>query len=142
MKLKRRNFFLEVIIGIIVVYVSVLILLFIFQRSLMYHPEENNYFGDKLEVEVERVKIVTPDNKSLLGWFHKKDLKNFKTIVYFHGNAGKLENRIHKLNHFKDLDVNFLIIAWRGFSGNKGKPSEKGLYIRFICFTGSQIYHF
>jgi fermentation-respiration switch protein FrsA (DUF1100 family) len=27
------------------------------------------------------------------------------------------------------MDVNFLIIAWRGFSGNKGKPSEKGLYI-------------
>ena len=43
---------MEVIIGIIVVYVSVLILLFIFQRSLMYHPEENNYSGDKLEVEV------------------------------------------------------------------------------------------
>jgi hypothetical protein len=30
----------------------------------MYHPEENNYSGDKLEVEVERVKIVTPDNIS------------------------------------------------------------------------------
>ena len=27
------------------------------------------------------------------------------------------------------MDVNFLIIAWRGFSGNKGKPSEEGLYI-------------
>ena len=25
-----------------------------------------------------------------------KDLKNLKTIVYFHGNAGKLENRIYK----------------------------------------------
>ena len=128
MKLKRRNFFLEVIIGIIVVYVSVLILLFIFQRSLMYHPEENNYFGDQLKVKVKKVKIKTSDNINLLGWFHKKDLKKFKTIVYFHGNAGNLENRIHKLNHFKDMDVNFLIIAWRGFSGNQGKPSEKGLY--------------
>jgi fermentation-respiration switch protein FrsA (DUF1100 family) len=129
MKLKSRNFFLEFIIGIVVVYVSVLILLFIFQRNLMYHPLENNYFGDKLEVNVEKVKITTPDNINLLGWFHKKDLKNFKTIVYFHGNAGKLENRIHKLNHFKDMDVNFLIIAWRGFSENTGKPSEEGLYI-------------
>jgi len=27
------------------------------------------------------------------------------------------------------MNVNFLIIAWRGFSGNKGKPSEEGLYI-------------
>ena len=129
MKLKRRNFFLEFIIGIVVIYTSVLILLFIFQRSLMYHPQENNYFGDKMEVDIEKVNIKTSDNINLLGWFHKKDLKKFKTIVYFHGNAGKLENRIHKLNHFKDMDVNFLIIAWRGFSGNDGKPSEEGLYI-------------
>ena len=128
MKIKRRNFFLEFIIGIIVVYISVLIVLFIFQRSLMYHPLENNYFGDKLEVNVEKVKITTSDNINLLGWFHKKNLKKFKTIVYFHGNAGSLENRIHKLNHFKDMDVNFLIISWRGFSGNSGKPSEQGLY--------------
>ena len=128
MKLKRRNFYLEFIIGIVVVYLSILILLFIFQRNLLYHPLENNYSGDKLEVEVEKVKIVTSDKINLLGWFHKKDLKKFKTIVYFHGNAGALENRIHKLNHFKDMDVNFLIIAWRGFSGNDGKPSEQGLY--------------
>jgi fermentation-respiration switch protein FrsA (DUF1100 family) len=26
------------------------------------------------------------------------------------------------------MDINFLIIAWRGFSGNKGKPTEQGLY--------------
>ena len=129
MKIKRKNFFLEVVIGIFAVYASVLVLLFIFQRNLMYHPEENNYFGDRLEVDIEKVYINTSDNLNLLGWFHKKDLKKFKTIVYFHGNAGKLENRIHKLNHFKDIDINFLIIAWRGFSGNKGKPNEKGLYI-------------
>ena len=129
MKLKRRNFFLEIIIGIIIIYVSVLVILFIFQRNLMYHPNENNYFGYNLEVNIEKVNIKTPDNLSLLGWFHKKDLNKFKTIVYFHGNAGTLDNRIHKLNQFKDMDVNFLIIAWRGFSGNKGKPSENGLYI-------------
>ena len=129
MKLKRRNFLLEVIIGILVVYSSVLIVLFIFQRNLMYHPDENNYFGDKLEVNIEKVKIKTPDKINLLSWFHKKDLKKFKTIIYFHGNAGTLENRIHKLNHFKDMNVNFLIISWRGFSGNDGKPSEEGLYV-------------
>ena len=128
MKLKRRNFLLEIIVGILAIYTLVLILLFIFQRNLMYHPDENNYFGDKLKVNIEKVKIKTSDNINLLAWFHKKDLKKFKTIVYFHGNAGKLENRIHKLNHFKDMKVNFLIIAWRGFSGNEGKPSEEGLY--------------
>jgi len=121
---------LEFIIGIAVVYIFVLVALFIFQRSLMYHPLENNYFGDKLEVNVEKVKIITSDNIDLLGWFHKKDLKKFKTIVYFHGNAGSLENRIYKLNHFKNIDVNFLIISWRGFSGNSGKPSEQTIQRR------------
>ena len=121
--------FLKIIIGILVIYTSLLLLLFIFQRNLMYHPDENNYSDDKLEVDIKKVKINTSDGLDLLGWFHKKDLKKFKTIIYFHGNAGKLENRIHKLNHFKDMDVNFLIIAWRGFSGNDGKPSEESLYI-------------
>ena len=119
---------MEIFIGILVIYASVLIVLFIFQRNLMYHPNENNYFGDKLEVEIEKVKITTSDNINLLGWFHNKNLKKFKTIVYFHGNAGNLDNRIYKLNYFKNMDVNFLIIAWRGFSGNEGKPSEEGLY--------------
>ena len=62
------------------------------------------------------------------GWFHKKDLKKKKTLVFFHGNAGDLENRIYKLNLIKDFDINFLIVAYRGFSGNKGKPTEIGLY--------------
>ena len=128
MKIKRRNFFLELFIGIVAIYLIVLIFLFFFQRNLMYHPDENNYFGDNLEVNIEKVTIKTTDNINLLGWFHNKNLKSYKTIVYFHGNAGTLENRIHKLNHFKDMDVNFLIIAWRGFSGNKGKPNETGLY--------------
>ena len=65
---------MKIVIGILVIYASVLVLLFIFQRNLMYHPDENNYFGDKLEVNIEKVKIKTSDNIDLLGWFHKKDL--------------------------------------------------------------------
>ncbi|MDA9653449.1 alpha/beta hydrolase [Candidatus Pelagibacter sp.] len=103
--------------------------LYFYQRNLLYHPNENNYSGDNLKVNVEKVKISTSDNLKLNGWFHKKNLDDYKTIVYLHGNAGTLDNRIHKLNHFKDIDVNFLIMAWRGFSGNNGKPTESGLYI-------------
>ena len=124
----KKNFFLSIITFILLIYLSVLVYLFFFQRNLLYLPNENNYSGDKLKVDIDEVQIKTPDNINLLGWFHKKDLNKFKTIVYFHGNAGRLENRIHKLNHFKDMNVNFLIISWRGFSGNSGKPSEHGLY--------------
>ena len=95
---------------------------------MLYHPNENNYSGDQISVDIKKVKILTSDKIELIGWYHEKNIKNLKTLLFFHGNAGSLENRIHKINHFKEMDINFLIIAWRGFSGNKGKPSEKGLY--------------
>ncbi len=122
------NNLLKLFLTIFLIYFIILIFLFFYQRNLLYHPNENNYFGDKLTVDIKKVKITTEDNIELLAWYHEKNLKDYKTILYFHGNAGSLENRIHKLNHFRDLNINFLIIAWRGFSGNKGKPSEQGLY--------------
>ncbi len=125
---KFRNSLLLFIQLIILVYFFLLVFLYFYQRNLMYHPNENNYFDDKLLVNIEKVKIRTQDGLNLLGWYHEKDIIKNKTILFFHGNAGSLENRIHKLNHFQDMKVNFLIIAWRGFSGNQGKPSETGLY--------------
>jgi len=122
-------YFLQFILTIFVIYFFVLVFLYFYQRNLLYHPNENNYSGDKISVDIEKVKIQTADNIKLLGWYHEKNLKDYKTLVYFHGNAGSLENRIHKLNHFQDMNINFLIIAWRGFNGNKGKPSERGLYV-------------
>ena len=122
------NNLLKIFLTIFLIYFVILFFLFFYQRNLLYHPNENNYSGDKLNVDIKEVKITTQDNIELLAWYHEKNLKDYKTILYFHGNAGSLENRIHKLNHFRDLNINFLIIAWRGFSGNQGKPSEKGLY--------------
>ena len=122
------NYFVLILLIFVIIYFFILISTYLFQRSLLYHPEENNYFGDQILVSIEKVKIKTQDNVELLSWFHNKNIKNYKTILFLHGNAGSLENRIHKINHFKDMDINFLIVAWRGFSGNKGQPTEIGLY--------------
>ena len=116
---KFRNNLLLLFQIIIFVYFIILIFLYFYQRNLMYHPNENNYSDDKISVHIDKVKVITDDNIELLGWYHQKDLQKYKTVLFFHGNAGSLENRIHKLNHFREMDVNFLIIAWRGFSGNK-----------------------
>ena len=123
---KMYNLFLISLVAI--VYLTVTLGLYFFQRSLLYHPTENNYSGDKLTVKIEKVNIKTEDNIDLIAWYHNKDNKKFKTILYLHGNAGSLENRIHKINHFNDMNINFLLLSWRGFNGNAGKPTEKGLY--------------
>lgn len=125
------NYFTAIILTLVSFYVLLLTLMFIFQRNFLYHPSIDNYLKDQgtnEPSEIEKIRITTDDNIDLLAWFYNKDIEKFKTILFFHGNAGSLENRTYKLKHFKNLDVNFLIIAWRGFSGNDGKPNEIGLY--------------
>ena len=124
----KMNYFITILIIFVIIYFFILISTYLFQRNLLYHPSENNYSGDKLDVSITKIKVTTQDDIELLSWYHNKDIDKHKTILFLHGNAGSLENRIHKINHFRDMNVNFLLVAWRGFSGNKGKPTEKGLY--------------
>ncbi len=119
---------LNILLLILSVYLLITFVLYFFQRNLLYYPSVDNYSVEKLNFSIEKVKIKTKDNIELSSWYYAKDSENYKTILFLHGNAGTLENRIYKINHFKNMNVNFLIIAWRGFSGNKGKPTEKGLY--------------
>ena len=141
------NFYTASALALVLFYILLIVIVFFFQRNLLYHPSVDNYLKDNLvtePTEIEKVKITTEDKIDLIGWFYNKDIEKFKTIVFFHGNAGSLNNRTYKLNRLKDLDVNFLIIAWRGFSGNKGKPSELGLYedaksaVRWLNMKGIQ----
>ena len=124
----KMNYFITILIIFVIIYFFILISTYIFQRNLLYSPSENNYSGDKLDVSITKVKVTTQDNIELLSWYHNKNTNDYKTILFLHGNAGSLENRIHKINHFKDMNINFLLVAWRGFNGNKGKPTEQGLY--------------
>ena len=125
MKLNKMTFG-YIFLFLLFVYLAILAAIYFSQRSLMYHPSENNYLDEnQLNHKVEKIKI--PSDDELTSWYFKKN-KNFKTILFFHGNAGSLENRIYKLNDISQLDLNYLIVAYRGFSGNRGTPTEDGLY--------------
>ena len=67
-------------------------------------------------------------NTKIKSWLIEKDLKKYKTLLFFHGNAGNLFNRSYKLNKLNELNLNVLIISWRSFSGNTGEPTELNLY--------------
>ena len=114
--------------SVVLAYFIIILFVYFYQRNLLYHPSENNYLNDKITFNYEEIFIETDKKIKLKSWFIKKDLNKFKTILIFHGNAGNLFNRVYKLNELNKLDVNILLISWRGFSGNKGKPTEKNLY--------------
>jgi len=114
--------------SITLAYLVINLFIYFYQRNLLYNPSENNYLNDKINFNYKEIFIETDKNIKLKSWFINKDLKKFKTVVFFHGNAGNLSNRVHKINELNKLDINILLTSWRGFSGNKGKPSEK-IYI-------------
>ena len=122
-----NNIYIKSILLLILIYVGITVVIYFYQRKLLYHPFSNQITGEGLIHNFETINFKTPDNLLLKGWFHLKDSKK-KTILFLHGNAGNLDNRIDKLNSIGRMDVNFLIIAWRGYSGNPGRPSEEGLY--------------
>jgi len=114
--------------SLIIAYLVLIIFIYFYQRNLLYHPSENNYQGDKIQFDYEEIFIKVDEEIKLKSWIIEKDFKKYKTLVLFHGNAGHLSNRIYKLNELYKLNINILLISWRGFSGNKGSPTEQNLY--------------
>ena len=124
--MKSSSIFFNIFLVTLLLYFFITIFLFFYQRKLLYHPGVDNYLDDaSLDHKIEKVYI--PSDQKLVAWYFKKNPK-YKTLLFFQGNAGKIDNRIYKLNEFSKLNINYLIFAYRGFSGNEGKPNEKGLY--------------
>ena len=122
-----NNIFIKSFFLLILIYFGITVVVYFFQRKLLYHPFSPQITGKGLIHSFETINFKTSDNLALKGWFHLKNF-NKKTILFLHGNAGNLDNRIDKLNSLGSMDINFLIISWRGYSGNPGNPSEAGLY--------------
>ena len=66
---KKIMLIFSTLIGLITVYVIICLVIFLSQRKLLYHPNENNYLDEnKLTHKIEKV-FVESDNK-LIGWHH------------------------------------------------------------------------
>ena len=122
-----NNIYIKSFFLLIVIYVGITVVVYFYQRKFLYYPSSAQITGEGLIHNFETINFKTSDNFILKGWFHLKN-SNKKTILFLHGNAGNLDNRIDKLNSLGSMDINFLIISWRGYSGNPGNPSEEGLY--------------
>ena len=51
------------------------------------------------------------------------------TLVWFHGNAGNISNRVDNLAELHSrLGMNIFIFDYRGYGKSEGSPSEEGIY--------------
>jgi hypothetical protein len=112
------------------IYVVFAAVIFFAQPGLVYYPEiGRGITGTPGEsgLAYESVELETADGERLHGWFvpasHAK-----ATVLFFHGNAGNISQRIDYLSMFHRLGYNTFIFDYRGYGKSSGKPTEQGTY--------------
>jgi fermentation-respiration switch protein FrsA (DUF1100 family) len=113
--------------GLLQGYLLALAVLFVMQRSFIYptwgSPEEG-----APPAGVTRVEIDTVDGERLLGYW-ARPLPGKPVIVSFHGNASSPRYHAERFST-RPWSANgwgYLAIAYRGYPGSTGSPSETGL---------------
>ncbi len=119
---------MEYIFSGIFLYFFLGLTLFIFQRRILFN--KSNHPGlprDYNLLNTLEVFIKTDDNIDLLSWYHIGD-PNLPLLVYFHGNSFHIGDRANRIERYTKQNWNVLLVSWRGFGGNKGKPTEANFY--------------
>lgn len=117
-------------VGLVVVaYVGIVGVLYFGQRSLLYHnwhavAETPHISG----LPITDLRLPTSDGESLEAWY-EAPAPGKPVFLFFHGQGGTLADGKWRYIRLHDKGVGFLALAYRGYSGSTGHPSEKGLLI-------------
>jgi fermentation-respiration switch protein FrsA (DUF1100 family) len=115
-------------------YLLLLVLLRIFEPSLLYFPGPQRSLApppDRLALPVERVEIPTEDGVRLVGWVMPAPPQSTGLwLLICHGNAGNLAEFDRPLHYasLRQLGLNLLAFDYRGYGESGGSPGEQGLY--------------
>jgi pimeloyl-ACP methyl ester carboxylesterase len=109
-------------------YVALVVLLYRFQRRLIYHPDKR--IGSPAQHGLDgftQHMVRTPDSETIQLW-HRAAGEGMPTVVYFHGNAANIGTRAPLLQSLAERGFGVLGVSYRGYGGSTGSPSETGLY--------------
>lgn len=103
------------------------------EMTSIFYPSRNiEITPQRMNLPYEDATVTTEDGIKINGWLllHSKAKC---TVLFFHGNAGNISDRLVKLKFFHGLGVNVFIIDYRGYGRSQGKPTEKGVYLDGIA---------
>ena len=124
-----RGFVLTLIKYLLLGYVGLVVILFVTQRSMLFHPAADP--GPPAAHDLPQAQVVnvqTADGLTLKSWFVPPVAPVRTVMVIFIGNAGSLEQYTDVAHLLAQQGLGVLITAYRGYSGNPGAPTEAGLY--------------
>ena len=116
-------------VSIVIVVACLLALTWTLQRRLIYFPTADVPTTDAIgRTDVEPVTFETIDRLRLNGWFFAVEgpLPRI-TVIVFNGNAGNRAHRVPLAAALHRHGLQVLLVEYRGYGGNPGTPSQKGL---------------
>lgn len=116
--------------ALIILAVGIPVLLFFFQRRMMFFPESRVPSPREVGIaHAEEVTFSTEDGLNLAGWFVRSDKVGapVATVLVFNGNAGNRASRAPLAQALAQQGINVLLFDYRGYGGNPGSPTETGL---------------
>jgi fermentation-respiration switch protein FrsA (DUF1100 family) len=110
----------------VIVFVA---LIWVAQRRLIYFPSDDLPAPASLGLAgVEPVRFVAPDGVPLDAWFFPgHGGPPAITVLVFNGNAGNRAHRTPLAESLRKHGLQVLLMDYRGYGGNPGRPSEEGL---------------
>jgi fermentation-respiration switch protein FrsA (DUF1100 family) len=110
------------------VYLAIVGLAWIFQRRLIYIPMGRAPNAGSVLPAATDVTIDTEDGLRLGAWFVPADAPDPRgAILVFNGNAGNRSFRAPLAAALAKNGLTVLLFDYRGYSGNRGSPTEEGL---------------
>ena len=108
-----------------VAYAVVAVAMFHGQRWLVYRMDRRRVAPEELALEgVRELHLDVPHGHRLIAW-HAEPTRGRPTLLYFHGQAGNLARRAERVRRYRNAGLGVLMVAYRGFSGSTGRPSER-----------------
>ena len=93
----------------------------------MFIPDKSlDLMPSYINTNWEDVYFQTEDGVKINGWFSPANPEN-PTVLFLHGNAGNIGDRVWFLQFLNNLGLSCFIIDYRGYGKSTGKPSEDGI---------------
>ncbi len=100
------------------------------QHAYMYSPAQDiDTTPEDVGLAFEPCTIATPDGEQLACWWvPAPGRKAGATLLFCHGNAGNIGDRVTSIRTFHDVGLDVFIFDYRGFGKSSGTPDEQGTY--------------
>jgi fermentation-respiration switch protein FrsA (DUF1100 family) len=108
-------------------YAGLIALMYVAQRALMYFPDTRRTAPADVGLpQAQEVVLDTTDGERVIAW-HVPPRGDRPAILYFQGNGGAPRHRVARFRALADEGLGLVALAYRGYAGSSGSPSETGL---------------